>query len=72
MPIFNFQCKDCTHEFEHLELPNAEEEKLLTCPSCSSEEVKKLFAPTNVGIQFKATGFYSTDTSSPSTTKSSS
>jgi predicted nucleic acid-binding Zn ribbon protein len=41
-----------------------------TCPDCGSDEVRKVFSP--VGISFKGSGFYKTDSRSGSSTSSSS
>lgn len=59
MPTFDFFCHECNHQFEHLSLPGAKEEKLLTCPKCNSNNVKKLLSPPN--IKFKGSGFYVND-----------
>lgn len=69
MPIYNFQCTECNHQFEHLALPPVKEELALTCPSCNSDSVKKLFAPGTVSIQYNAEGFYESDNSKDSSSK---
>jgi len=39
MPMFEFKCKECGHEFEDLVL-SAKSYKV-TCPECSSSNVEK-------------------------------
>ncbi len=41
MPIYEFVCNDCQHEFE--ELCRSSEEKS-TCPQCSSAQVRRKFS----------------------------
>lgn len=65
MPTYEYRCKDCGHTFDAYQ--SFTEETLTECPSCGGA-VKKLFG--NVGISFKGSGFYKTDSraggSSPS------
>jgi putative FmdB family regulatory protein len=70
MPTYEYQCKECGHRFEIVQ--SFSEDSLTTCPECSGV-LKKVFG--NVGITFKGSGFYKTDsrgTSSSSTTSDSS
>ena len=46
MPIFEYKCKSCGEDFEKLVFGNKE----VSCPKCSSKEVKKKFSV------FSATG----------------
>jgi len=39
MPLYDFQCKGCGHEFEVLVRA---QDPAATCPSCKSEDVEKL------------------------------
>ena len=43
MPIFEYQCKDCSNKYEiyHKSLSSSEK---IECPSCGSENSKKLFS----------------------------
>ena len=43
MPVFEYQCKDCSGKYEvfHKSVSSGEE---VACPSCSSTESKKLFS----------------------------
>ena len=56
MPTYEYRCKDCAHEFEAVQ--SFTEESLTECPSCSGS-LRKVFG--NVGITFKGSGFYKTD-----------
>lgn len=40
MPIYEYQCKQCGHEFEQLVLGS----QTPACPSCNSEKVDKLMS----------------------------
>jgi putative FmdB family regulatory protein len=41
MPIFDYRCKHCSHEFEALVRSAS---KVVTCPECASAELEKLFS----------------------------
>lgn len=43
MPVFEYQCKECSGKYEvyHKSLSSAEK---IECPSCGSENSKKLFS----------------------------
>jgi len=46
MPIYEYACRACGHQFEHLLLPTAKTPP--SCPACGSEDLEKLmsgFAP---------------------------
>lgn len=45
MPVYEYKCEDCGHEFE--ELTRGEEQ--VQCPECESEQVEKLISKVNVG-----------------------
>jgi putative FmdB family regulatory protein len=61
MPTYEYRCKDCG---EHLEVVQSFRDDALTdCPRCSGA-LKKVFQP--IGIAFKGTGFYKTDSRSGS------
>ena len=40
MPIYEYSCKACSHQFETLVLPGATP----ACPSCASEDLEKLIS----------------------------
>lgn len=56
MPTYQYQCKDCTHDFEVVQ--KFTDSALTTCPECSGT-LRKVFSP--VGVVFKGSGFYATD-----------
>ena len=61
MPTYEYRCKDCG---EHLEVVQSfSDEALTTCPNCSGA-LRKVFG--NIGISFKGSGFYKTDSRSSS------
>ena len=59
MPTYEYRCKDCGHEFEAVQ--SFTDDAISVCPECGGT-VKKRFG--NVGISFKGSGFYKTDTRS--------
>jgi putative FmdB family regulatory protein len=62
MPTYEYRCKDCGN---HLEVVQSfKDEPLKKCPSCKGE-LRKVFG--NIGITFKGSGFYRTDSRSSST-----
>ncbi|MBO0685481.1 MAG: FmdB family transcriptional regulator [Candidatus Dormibacteraeota bacterium] len=56
MPIYGYQCGRCGHQFEVMQSMSAA--PLKDCPQCGGE-LRKLLYP--VGVQFKGSGFYTTD-----------
>ena len=59
MPTYEYRCKDCG---EHLEVVQAFTDDALTeCPACRGQ-LRKVFG--NIGITFKGSGFYKTDSRS--------
>ena len=62
MPTYEYRCKDCG---EHLEVVQSFKDDALTeCPACGGS-LRKVFG--NIGITFKGSGFYKTDSRSGST-----
>ena len=61
MPLYEYQCLPQHHRFEVRHGMN--EESVKTCPECGGE-VRRVIHP--VGIVFKGTGFYATDSKSKS------
>ncbi len=49
MPIYEFVCEDCEHEFEAL-VRNREEVDDLRCPKCNSPRLKRLMSATGAII----------------------
>ena len=57
MPIYEYACRSCGHEFE--ELQKISEKPLVKCPSCGDKSlVKKVSA---AGFRLKGGGWYETD-----------
>ena len=56
MPTYQYRCKQCGHELEIVQ--SFSDEPLDTCPECQGA-LKKVYG--NVGISFKGSGFYKTD-----------
>jgi putative FmdB family regulatory protein len=66
MPIYEYRCKDCDHRFDIAQ--SFTDHALTVCPACGGA-LKKVFG--SVGITFKGSGFYKTDSrSTPSTAES--
>lgn len=42
MPIYEYECKACGHQFEFLLLPTAKTTP--TCPECQSQDLEKLMS----------------------------
>ena len=74
MPIYEYRCTDCRHEFESLQ--KISDAPVSTCPKCGEKEVKKLVSQS--GFVLKGGGWYkdhyglksSSSTSSDSTSSS--
>lgn len=56
MPTYPYLCKDCGHSFEVFQ--SFTDDALTTCPECSGN-LRKVY--TSVGVVFKGSGFYKTD-----------
>lgn len=67
MPLYDYRCRDCGHEFEIQQ--SLSEDTLTVCPECNGD-LRKVFSP--VGIAFKGSGFYKNDSRGGSSSKSSS
>ena len=57
MPIYTYKCNDCEHVFEVRQ--RMSDDPLTECPQCADGEVRRVI--NNVGIVFKGSGFYVTD-----------
>jgi putative FmdB family regulatory protein len=55
-PTYQYACTACGHELEAVQ--SFSDDALTTCPECSGA-LRKLFG--NVGVVFKGSGFYRTD-----------
>lgn len=60
MPLYQYECKKCKHEFEWLKRNgNAE---VPPCPKCNAEDLKRVWDSDHLPLPiFKVTGFYTTD-----------
>ena len=56
MPTYQYACTDCGHELEAVQ--SFSDEALTRCPACEGR-LRKVFSA--VGIVFKGSGFYRTD-----------
>src|SRR5919205_2410366 len=64
MPVYEYACKDCG---EHLEVAQSfKDEALTVCPHCGGP-LRKVFG--SIGIAFKGSGFYRTDSRSGSASR---
>jgi putative FmdB family regulatory protein len=57
MPIYTYECENCGERFEAKQSFN--DAPLTVCPTCSEEKLYRVIQP--VGIVFKGSGFYVTD-----------
>lgn len=67
MPLYEYRCKSCDHQFEIQQ--SFSDDPLTVCPECGGD-LRKVFNP--VGISFKGSGFYKNDSRSSSGSSSSS
>jgi putative FmdB family regulatory protein len=56
MPTYQYACTECGHSFEQFQ--SFSEDALTVCPQCDGK-LRKLFNA--VGVVFKGSGFYRTD-----------
>nr|WP_245349644.1 FmdB family zinc ribbon protein [Brachybacterium fresconis] len=68
VPTYVYACKSCGHRFEQYQ--SFSEDSLVTCPECTQDALRKVFD--SVGIVFKGSGFYSTDSANSATSSQSS
>lgn len=66
MPIYEYGCGECGHEFEELVLSGESEPS--ECPSCGAEEIGRLVS--NTSFHLKGSGWYVTDYKNGSTPES--
>ncbi len=65
MPIYEYRCRKCSHEFEELQNSNV---RTMKCPKCGGTAGKKMSA---AGFVFKGSGFYVNDYKNKSSESSS-
>ena len=57
MPIYEYVCSDCGHDFEKLQ--KMSDAPLIDCPACEKQSLKKkISAP---GFRLSGSGWYETD-----------
>lgn len=61
MPTYQYACTECDHAFDQVQAFN--DDALTECPACSGR-LRKVFNA--VGVVFKGSGFYRTDSRSAS------
>ena len=69
MPTYQYQCDDCGAPLEVVQ--SFSDDALTQCPACGANSLRKVYG--SVGVVFKGSGFYRTDSrsSSSSTTPAS-
>jgi putative FmdB family regulatory protein len=45
MPIYEFKCEACDHQFEKLVFKG--DEKFITCPECGGKDLEKMMSTAN-------------------------
>lgn len=67
MPTYQYACTECGHAFEQVQ--SFSDDALTECPACTGR-LRKVYNA--VGVVFKGSGFYRTDSRSSSSSSSSS
>ena len=57
MPIYEYQCSGCNHQFDVIQKIN--DESIKTCPKCTEDKAIRLVSA--AGFQLKGSGWYATD-----------
>jgi putative FmdB family regulatory protein len=65
MPLYEYRCEACGHQFEVIQ--KFSDEPIAVCPKCGSGPVAKLLS--SPAFQFKGTGWYITDYARKSATE---
>lgn len=60
MPVYAYECKNCHHAFDIRQ--SFSDDALTVCPECHEPVLRKKFG--TVGVAFKGSGFYRTDSRS--------
>lgn len=60
MPTYQYRCQDCNTDLEVVQ--KFTDDSLTECPSCDAGTLRKVFNA--VGVVFKGSGFYRTDSRS--------
>ena len=64
MPTYQYACNACGYEFETIQ--SFSDDSLTECPQCKGE-IRKVYSA--VGVVFKGSGFYKTDSAKSSSAK---
>jgi putative FmdB family regulatory protein len=64
MPTYQYACSDCGHQFEVFQ--TFSEASLTSCPECKGT-IRKVYSA--VGVVFKGSGFYKTDSAKSTNTE---
>ncbi len=48
MPIYEFKCNKCGHDFDVIESFKERNQKIEKCPKCKSENVERVFSAASV------------------------
>jgi putative FmdB family regulatory protein len=62
VPTYQYACNACEHEFEAIQ--SFTDASLTQCPQCKGE-IRKVYSA--VGVVFKGSGFYKTDSAKKTT-----
>ena len=57
MPLYIYKCNQCLHQFEARQ--RYSDDPLIECPRCDEGQVRRIIS--SVGVVFKGSGFYVTD-----------
>jgi putative FmdB family regulatory protein len=57
MPIYEYRCENCGHEYEALQ--KMSDDPLVKCPECHQDTLKKVLSA--AGFRLKGGGWYETD-----------
>jgi len=57
MPIYEYQCEACSHQFDALQ--KLSDATLSDCPACHASRLRKLVSA--AGFRLKGSGWYETD-----------
>ena len=64
VPTYQYACTACEHQFETIQ--SFSDDSLTICPECKGE-IRTVY--TAVGVVFKGSGFYKTDSAKSNSTK---
>lgn len=65
MPTYSYACRECGHAFDIRQ--SFTDDSLVECPACHAPSLRKVMHP--VGIAFKGSGFYRTDSRAAATSR---